>query len=162
MSARLLGVAGWSLGLGALFFGAGRRRLSPPGEGGRVLDLHQEELEATVRPRVAGHLRVHKYVVTEKRTLEVMVRREEIRVERVGATGGEGGRRASSRVEWVLPLYEDKIEIVRRPVVREWVRIFKQRRVEPTRFEATVRQEVATVETSPRVRREQSSPSPRS
>lgn len=114
-----------------------------------MLDLHQEELEATVRAGVAGYLRVHKYVVTEKRTFEVMVRREEVRFERVTADAGKSGKPASSGAEVVLPLYEDRIEFTRRPVVREWVRIFKRYRVEPTLFEATVAREVATVESHP-------------
>ncbi|HYG68820.1 MAG TPA: YsnF/AvaK domain-containing protein, partial [Anaeromyxobacteraceae bacterium] len=48
--------------------------------------LHEEELTAEKRTREAGEVRVRKEVVTEHRTVDVPVTREEVHVERVPAS----------------------------------------------------------------------------
>lgn len=118
--------------------------------------LHEEELVAEKVARVRGHVRVHKRIVTEERTVRVQVRREELRFERVAAPEGDTDVVEAAALsplgeplvehQTYLPLYEEEIEIVKHPKVREWVRITKELVAEPRTYAGQVRREVATVD----------------
>lgn len=123
--------------------------------------LHEEELVAEKQAVLRGHLRLTKRVITEERTIVVQVRREELRLERAPAaahaapaseTEHEGilGAPLEEHEGW-LPLYEEEVELVRRPKVREWIRISKSLVAEPKSYVSRVRRETADVEADPGV-----------
>lgn len=134
----------------------------PDWAGGEEVEvpLHEEELVAEKRAVVRGHLRLTKRVITEERTIVVQVRREELRLERAPAAahaapsepehGGILGAPLEEHEGW-LPLYEEEVELVRRPKVREWIRISKSLVAEPKSYVSRVRRETADVEADPGV-----------
>jgi uncharacterized protein (TIGR02271 family) len=103
----------------------------------------EEELVAEKHERQAGEVRVRKDVVTEHRTVDVPVTREEVHVERVPVQGGEarGGEARFEKGDIRVPVREEEVEIRKRPVVKEEVRISKNARREERRVEGDVRRE---------------------
>lgn len=100
-------------------------------EGGTIQLL--SEVIAVNKQRVqTGEVRVHKEVRTEQQNVQVPVTREELVIERVPVdsetASGEIGKGGEIRV----PLSEERVEVEKRPVVREEVRVGK-RAVEETR-----------------------------
>ena len=57
-------------------------------QGGQTMQLREEELHARKQPVQTGEVRVRKEVVTENKTLEVPVQREEVVIERHPVAGG--------------------------------------------------------------------------
>lgn len=109
--------------------------------------LAAEELEARKRERQAGEVRVAKDVVTEQKHIDVPVTREEVHVERTPVEGAPPAGQAAFQKETVsVPIREEEVEIRKRPVVREEVRVTKERRQEERRADAEVRREEAHVE----------------
>jgi hypothetical protein len=56
-------------------------------EGGEKIQLHEEELQVHKQPVETGAVRVRKEAVTEHRTMEIPVQREEVVIERQAPTG---------------------------------------------------------------------------
>jgi uncharacterized protein (TIGR02271 family) len=111
------------------------------------VELREEELRAEKERVQAGEVRLRKEVVSEERTIEVPVTREEVVIERRPA--GEG-RRASGDIdegeEIRIPLMEEEVRVEKTPVVREEVTL-KKREVKGTeQVSDTVRREEARVE----------------
>jgi len=111
------------------------------------IPLAEEELIAQKTIQETGGVRVHKEVKTEVKEVSVPVMKEEVRVERVPATGKvsaeEGEFRESTTT---IPIREEEVEIRKRPVVREEVVITKERTPEERRATAEVRKEYAEVD----------------
>lgn len=106
--------------------------------------LDEERLEVDKRQREAGEVRLHKTVETEYQTVDVPVRREEVRVERTPATGASAREAGDARFEEEtvrIPLREEEVEIRKRPVVREEVRVTKGAREETRQVGGEVRRE---------------------
>jgi uncharacterized protein (TIGR02271 family) len=138
-----------SLGRG-LQAGATTAERSPgSGETSQRIELREEELRAEKERVQAGEVRVRKEVVTEERTMEVPVSREEVVIERRPAAGG---RTASGDIdegdEVRIPLMEEEVRVEKTPVVREEVTL-KKRQVQGTeQVSDTVRREEARIEQS--------------
>lgn len=148
-TARPIGGAGMGLGASnddsTLGQAPGRRMTGDKEE--LRMQLAEEELVAQKRERDAGEVRVRKEVVTEHRQIEVPVTKEEIKVERAPATGSQDPGRAAFKEDTIsMPLKEEEVEIHKRPVVREEVRVSKDRRQVEQRADADVRREEAHVE----------------
>jgi uncharacterized protein (TIGR02271 family) len=112
------------------------------------MPVAEEELEAVKHERDAGEVRLKKEVVTEHRTIDVPVTKETVRVERVPATGDRaiaGSGDFEERTE-SMPIREEEVEIRKRPVVKEEVRLKKERTVEHRAADADVRREEVRVE----------------
>jgi uncharacterized protein (TIGR02271 family) len=96
----------------------------PAAEGEIRVQRSEEELVAGTREREAGAMRIRKRVRTTRERVEVPVRREEVRVERVPVseetTGAEIGEE-----EVVVPVTETEVVVSKRPVVKEEIRIHK-------------------------------------
>jgi uncharacterized protein (TIGR02271 family) len=96
----------------------------PAAEGEIRVQRSEEELVAGTREREAGAMRIRKRVRTDRERVEVPVRREEVRVERVPVseetTGAEIGEE-----EVVVPVTETEVVVSKRPVVKEEIRIHK-------------------------------------
>jgi uncharacterized protein (TIGR02271 family) len=116
-------------------------------ESPRVLELREEELVARKQSVESGRVRVAKEVVSQERTLEVPVTREEVYVERhpVDRRPSDQPIEAEQRrIE--VPVREERVELEKQPVVYEEVSVGK-RDVETTqRVSGTVRREEARIE----------------
>ena len=130
-----------------------RPESEPAVEGEIRVQRSEEELVAGTREREAGSMRIRKRVRTERERLEVPVRREEVRIERVPVseeiTGAEIGEE-----EVVVPVTETEVVVSKRPVVKEEIRIHKDV-VEGTEVvEEDVRREEIEIEDGTDRRRE--------
>jgi uncharacterized protein (TIGR02271 family) len=105
-----------------------------------------EEPTAEKRERQAGEVRIHEEVVAEQRQISVPVTREEVKVERVPATGATPPEAAFQEGTVAVPVREEEVEIHERPVVKEEVKVSRTRRQEERRADAEVRHEAARIE----------------
>ncbi len=108
----------------------------------------EEQLDVVKRERDAGEVRLRKDVITETKHVEVPVTREEIRVERVPASDRAvaSGEPSFDEKSISVPLREEEIEIRKRPVVKEEVRLHKERVVEQRAADEEVRRERVEIE----------------
>jgi len=124
-----------------------RREVGEDVERGGTVQLREEELLAQKRDVEAGAVNVRTDVVSEQRTLEVPVTREEVYVERRPVEGREVSDRPIGEGETIrVPVYEEEVTAEKRPVVREEITVGKQAVEETERVSGTVRREEARVE----------------
>lgn len=114
------------------------------GAGGMTVTRHEERLVPEKSWREYGSLRIHKEVVEEPETFEVEVRREEYDVERVPVErewqpGDERPRIEGETI--IVPVVEERLEVVRRRVVTEEVHLTRRIVAEPRTITETVRKE---------------------
>ena len=105
----------------------------------------EEELAAGTREREAGEVRVQKNVRTDRESVEVPTRHEEVTVDRVPVEG-EASEAEIGDVEVSVPLTEEEVVVEKRPVVREEVRIRKDVVEDTQVVEEDVRREEIDVE----------------
>jgi uncharacterized protein (TIGR02271 family) len=131
------------------------------------LELLEEELVPQPIPVRIGELKVRKEIITEKRTVEVELRREELVVERIrmpmpdGMKGvvlpddyepDEHGDLNADEEILRVPLRAERVMLTKRPVVIEEV-VFRKRRVPETKtITGEVRREEPILETEGEVR----------
>jgi uncharacterized protein (TIGR02271 family) len=111
--------------------------------------ITEEELDIVKAYRDAGEVRLRKDVVTETKHVDVPVTREVVREERVPPSGERGtipGERAFEKDSISVPIHEEELEIRKRPVVKEEVRLHKERVTEHRAAEEDVRKERVEVE----------------
>jgi uncharacterized protein (TIGR02271 family) len=84
----------------------------------------EEELRAGTREREAGAMRVRKRVRTDRETIEVPTRHEEVSVERVPVEG-EATEAQIGEDEVSVPVTEEEVVVEKRPVAKEEIRIRK-------------------------------------
>lgn len=84
----------------------------------------EEELVAGTREREAGAVRIRKRVRTDRERMEVPVRREEVRVERVAVSGVTAGAQIGEE-EVVVPVTETEVVVSKKAVVKEEIRVHK-------------------------------------
>ncbi len=116
------------------------------GEGGRTMQLREEELHARKQPVETGEARVRKEVVTEQKTLEVPVTREEVVVERRPASGPAASSDIRAGEEIQIPVKEEQVQVEKQPVVKEEVKVSKRPVQGTEKVSGTVRKEQAKVE----------------
>jgi uncharacterized protein (TIGR02271 family) len=118
------------------------------------LQLREEELLATKERVKAGEVRVRKDVVTEEKTIDVPVTREEAVIERRPVSGRPAAGDIKEGEEIRIPLTEEEVRVEKRPVVKEEITIGKRTVQETEKVRDTVRREEARVDESgkPRVR----------
>jgi uncharacterized protein (TIGR02271 family) len=137
--------------------------LRSAGEGrGTTLQLREEELIAEKRLVQLGLVRIRRRVVTERRSVEVMLSREELTVERLPGEGrdarpefallGQNDPVLAERLRALqlgemlrLPVVEEEIIIQKRPVVTHELVIDKRLVKEVQQFSETVRREDARI-----------------
>jgi uncharacterized protein (TIGR02271 family) len=105
----------------------------------------EEELRAGTREREAGALNVRKRVRTDRETLEVPTRREEVSVERVPLNSETSGAEIGDD-EISVPLTEEEVVVEKRPVAKEEIRIRKDVVEDTEVVEEDVRREEVVVE----------------
>ncbi len=105
----------------------------------------EEELTAGTREREAGQLKVRKRVRTDRESIEVPTRHEEVNVERVPVEG-EASEAEIGEDEVVVPVTEEEVVVGKRAVAKEEVRIRKDVVEDTEVVEADVRREEIDVE----------------
>jgi len=124
-----------------------------PARSGGTLQLREEELHVRKQAQEVGAVELRKDVVSEQRTIEVPVLREEVVLERhtldpPRASDAPVGEARSVRVV----LQEEVVSVDKQPVVTEVVRAGRRTLEETRHIEASVRREVADLETEGDVR----------
>jgi len=115
--------------------------------GGNTMKLHEEQLHATKQPVQTGEVRVRKEVVTEHKTLDVPVTREEVVIERRPASGhatSAGDIRPGEEVR--IPVREEQVRVEKETVVKEEVSVGKRKVQDTEHVGGTVRKEEVRVE----------------
>jgi uncharacterized protein (TIGR02271 family) len=85
----------------------------------------EEELAAGTRERQAGQLKIRKRVRTDRESIEVPTRHEEVSVERVPLSEGTATEAQIGEDEVSVPVTEEEVVVEKRPVAKEEVRIRK-------------------------------------
>jgi uncharacterized protein (TIGR02271 family) len=116
-------------------------------QGTQRLELREEELRTEKEQVQAGEVRLRKDVVTEKRTVEVPVTREEVVIERHPVTGRTPADQEIGEDEEIrIPVMEEQVRVEKTPVVKEEVTLGKRRVQETQKVSETVRREEARIE----------------
>lgn len=116
-------------------------------DGSSTVQLREEELRVEKDQVQAGEVRLRKEVVTEERTIEVPVTREEVVIERrPAASGRKAGGTIDEGEEIRIPLMEEEVRVEKTPVVREEVSLKKRQVQDTERVSETVRREEARIE----------------
>ncbi len=117
------------------------------GEGGQTMQLREEELHARKQSVQTGEVRVRKEVVTENKTLEVPVQREEIVIERHPVAGrAASGSDIRPGEEIRIPVKEEQVHVTKDTVVKEEVKVGKRQVQGTERVGGTVRKEEVRVD----------------
>jgi stress response protein YsnF len=142
----------------------GAREQRVRAEQGATVELVEEQLQARTRPVQTGEVTIRKEVLSETRTFEVPVRREELIIERhpvehqplESATAGpsdplvqqllERLRRMQPGESLRIPIVEEEVVVQKRPVVVEEITLGKRTVQDTQEVSDTVRREEAHVE----------------
>jgi uncharacterized protein (TIGR02271 family) len=133
-------------------------------EQGAKVELLEEELHARTRPVQTGEVTIRREVISETRTIEVPVRREELVIERHPVERRPMDRSpetaADPLVEQIIdrlrhmqpgemlriPIVEEEVVVHKRPVVVEEITLGKRSVEETQKVTDTVRREVAHID----------------
>jgi uncharacterized protein (TIGR02271 family) len=114
---------------------------------GSTIELKSEEVHARKSNDQVGEVRVHKDVVTEHKTIDVPVTREEIVVERRPASGKTASTTSVAPGQEIrIPVKEEKVHVEKDTVVNEEVSIGKRRVTNTERVGTDVKHEELRVE----------------
>jgi uncharacterized protein (TIGR02271 family) len=105
----------------------------------------EEELVAGTREREAGVLNVRKRVRTDRESIVVPTRHEEVTVERVPVEGEASGAEIGDD-EVSIPVTEEEVVVEKRPVAKEEIRIRKDVVEDTEVVEEDVRREEVEIE----------------
>jgi len=115
-------------------------------EGGQTIKVHEEQLHARKTPVEAGEARVRKEVVTETKTLNVPVQREEVVIERRPVSGHASSSDIRPGEEIRIPVKEEQVRVEKEAVVKEEVHVGKRKVQENEQVSGTVRKEQVKIE----------------
>lgn len=110
------------------------------------VELREEELRATKERVQTGEVRIRKDVVTEEKTIQVPVTREEVVVERRPGDGRAAADDLAEGEEIRVPITEEQVRVSKTPVVKEEVVVGKRQIQETRQVRDTVRREEARIE----------------
>ena len=111
----------------------------------RTIQLREERLNVDKTSVKTGEVRVGKRVVTEHKTIDVPVEREEVVIERRPASGRAAGGDIAEE-EIVVPVKEERITVTKHPVVTEEVSVGKRKVQDTKHVAASVRKEELEVD----------------
>jgi uncharacterized protein (TIGR02271 family) len=112
-----------------------------------TLQLREEELVARKQSVETGAVKLDKDVVTEERTLEVPVTREEVTIQRTPVDRRPSERPLDERTETIsVPVREEQVDLEKRAHVYEEVGVGKRPVQETEEVSGTVRREEARIE----------------
>jgi uncharacterized protein (TIGR02271 family) len=110
------------------------------------LELREEQLDVQKDVVQAGEVRVRKEVISEERTIDVPVEREEVVIERHPVSGRQADAGVGTNEEIRIPVSEEQVRVEKTPVVKEEVTLGKRRVQDTERVRDTVRREEARIE----------------
>jgi uncharacterized protein (TIGR02271 family) len=111
------------------------------------MQLREEELVAHKENVETGAVQVGKDVVTEERTLDVPVTREEVTIERTPVDRRPSDRPMDERTETIsVPVHEEQVDLQKRAVVYEEVGVGKRAVQDTEQVSGTVRREEARID----------------
>jgi uncharacterized protein (TIGR02271 family) len=113
----------------------------------------EEELAAGTREVEAGQVSVRKNVRTDRESIEVPTRHEEVSVERVPLLG-EASEAEIGEDEVSVPVTEEEVVVSKRPVVKKEVRVRKDVVSDTEVVEEDVRREEIEIEDETSSRRD--------
>jgi len=113
---------------------------------GTTVQLREEQLHAEKVQKQAGEVRVRKDVITEHKTIEVPVTREEVVIERHAARGATAAGAITGDQEIRIPVKEEEIRVTKTPVVKEEVTVGKRKVTETKHVAADVKHEELRVD----------------
>jgi uncharacterized protein (TIGR02271 family) len=114
--------------------------------GDKKVKVHEEKLNVRKEPVKTGEVRVHKEIVTENKTLNVPVTREEVVIERRPVSGAASTSDLRAGEEVRIPVKEEKVHVTKEAVVTEEVTVGKRKVTENKQVGGTVRKEKVHVE----------------
>jgi len=121
-----------------------------------TVPLREERLEARKQPVEVGEVEIRKEVVSEQRTIDVPVTREEVVVERHPVERRESDRLDAGDLgsgETVrVPVREEQVTVEKKPIVTEEVSVGKRTVQDTQHVAGTVRREEAVIEGDASVR----------
>jgi uncharacterized protein (TIGR02271 family) len=124
-----------------------RRAAELSTEGEQTVQLREEELQARKQTVQTGEVSIGKEVVSEQRTLEVPVTRDEVFIERHPVEHRPSERPIDERAETLeVPVRQEKVSVEKRAVVYEEVEVGKQQVQETEQVSGTLRREEARIE----------------
>ncbi|WP_071459229.1 YsnF/AvaK domain-containing protein [Bacillus massilinigeriensis] len=112
----------------------------------QTLKLREEEIEVSKDRVQAGELYVNKEVVEEQKTVNVPVTHEEVYVERRSVNDRDAGKIADDSETIRVPIMEEKVEVTKRPLVKEELVITKREVQDTEQVKENVRREEAKIE----------------
>lgn len=112
----------------------------------QTIQLHEEQLRIKKKPVEAGEVRVRKEVVTEQKTLQVPVTREEVVVERRPASGKASTSDMVRGEEVRIPIAEERVRVEKDTVLKEEVHVRKRKVTDSAQVSGDVRKEEIKVE----------------
>ena len=115
-------------------------------EAGATVRLREEELHARKQTVEAGEVEIRKEVVSEQKTIEVPVTREEVLIERRPVRGRPAAGPVGEGEAIRVPIREEQVTVEKRPVVTEEIEVGKRTVQETRRATDTVRREEAVVD----------------
>ena len=116
-------------------------------DGDRMLQLREEELRVGKELVEVGGVLFRKEVVSEPRTIEVPITREEVVIERHAVDPRPADRPIGETETIEVPVREERVTVEKRPVVAEEVRIGKRNVQDSERVSETVRREEVVLDT---------------
>ncbi len=108
--------------------------------------LHEEELAVGKRNVEAGRVRLRKVVRTEHQEVPVELRREEVEIERVPATGDDAGTTAFQEQEIEIPVMREEAVANKEVRATEQVRLNKTAQTETETVGGDVRSEEVEID----------------
>jgi len=116
-------------------------------QGARKMQLKEEQLQAQKQQVQTGEVGIHKDVVSEERTMNVPVNREEVYIERNPVSGNAPSDAPIGQDETLrVPVSEEQVQVTKQPVVKEEINIGKRVVQENQQVSDTVRREEARVD----------------
>lgn len=113
----------------------------------RSIPVREEQLEVEKQQVQSGEVRVHKEVVTEQKTINVPVNREEVVIERHPVSGEQVSETPIGQDETIrIPVSEEQVTITKQPVVTGEVEIGKRTVQDQKQYTDTVKREEVDVE----------------
>jgi uncharacterized protein (TIGR02271 family) len=117
---------------------------TPATEGEQRVRLREEQLQAQKQQVQAGEVGIHKDVVTEEKTLNVPVNREEVYIERKPVSGTVPADTPIGEEEtYRVPVSEEQVQVTKQPVVSEEIGIGKRTVQDTQQVSDTVKREEA-------------------
>ena len=110
--------------------------------------LHEEQLNVQKQAVQAGEVTLHKEVITETKSIDVPVTREEVVIERHAVAPGQAGTVGDiADGETIrVPVMEEQVTVQKTPVVTEEISLGKREVTETQHVSDTVRREEAHIE----------------